>query len=127
MNPLKCLKLDECYKVKMILDKDLLDFQYGQSSIKAHLFMITSAIRQVCATCKEGEELSKTIKVTNGVSSHEDKMTIENAIKNIQKELDEHPYHKSTPFYRSCKLVIETLKAGALVQFHEHPLGETKE
>ena len=61
MNPLKCLKLDECYKVKMILDKDLLDFQYAE------------AIRQVCATCKEGEELSKTIKVTNGVSSHEDK------------------------------------------------------
>ncbi len=39
-----CPKLNECYKVKMILDKDLLDFQYAE------------AIRAVCAKC---DELSK--------------------------------------------------------------------
>ena len=34
-------KLDECHKVKMILDKDLLDFQCAE------------AIRAVCANCSE--------------------------------------------------------------------------
>ncbi len=41
MKPQDCPKLDECYKVKMILDKDLLDFQYAE------------AIRMVCAKCPE--------------------------------------------------------------------------
>ena len=36
-----CTQLDECYKVKMIKDKDLLDFQYAE------------AIREVCANCSE--------------------------------------------------------------------------
>lgn len=36
-----CPKLDECYKIKMILDKDLLDSQYAE------------AIRAVCANCSE--------------------------------------------------------------------------
>jgi len=31
MKPEDCPKLDECYKIKMILDKDLLDFQYAES------------------------------------------------------------------------------------------------
>ena len=34
-----CPKLDDCYKLKIILDKDLLDFQYAE------------AIRAVCAKC----------------------------------------------------------------------------
>ena len=37
----ECPKLDDCLKVKMILDKDLLDFQYAE------------AIRAVCAKCSE--------------------------------------------------------------------------
>jgi len=41
MNPEDCPKLDDCYKVKMVLDKDLLDFQYAE------------AIRGVCANCSE--------------------------------------------------------------------------
>ena len=41
MKPEDCPKLNECYKVKMILDKDLLDFQYAE------------AIRAVCAKCDE--------------------------------------------------------------------------
>ncbi len=36
-----CPKLDGCYKVNMILDKDLLDFQYAE------------AIRTVCSKCTE--------------------------------------------------------------------------
>ena len=39
MKPEGCPKLNECYKIKMILDKDLLDFQYSE------------AIRAVCAKC----------------------------------------------------------------------------
>ena len=35
----ECPKLDECYKVKMVLDKDMEDFQYAQ------------CIREVCARC----------------------------------------------------------------------------
>ncbi len=35
----KCARLDECYKIKAILDKDLLDFQYAE------------AIRCVCERC----------------------------------------------------------------------------
>ena len=41
VKPEDCPKLDEWYKVKMILDKDLLDFQYAE------------AIRAVCANCSE--------------------------------------------------------------------------
>ena len=44
MKPEDCPKLDWCYKVQMILDKDLLDFQHAQ------------AIRTVCATCSEFKE-----------------------------------------------------------------------
>jgi len=39
MKPEECPKLDECYKVKMILDKDMLDFQYAE------------CIREVCTGC----------------------------------------------------------------------------
>ena len=35
----KCARLDECYKIKVILDKDMLDFQYAE------------AIRYVCERC----------------------------------------------------------------------------
>ena len=38
----RCPKLDNCHKIGMILDKDLLDFQYAE------------AIRNVCAKCEEG-------------------------------------------------------------------------
>ena len=41
MKPEDCPKLDECYKLKMILDKDLLDFQYAE------------AIRAVRAKCDQ--------------------------------------------------------------------------
>ena len=41
MKPGDCPKLDECHKVKVVLDKDLLDFQYAE------------AIRTVCANCSE--------------------------------------------------------------------------
>jgi hypothetical protein len=41
MKPEECPKLDECYKVMMIFDKDALDFQYAE------------AIREVCARCTE--------------------------------------------------------------------------
>ena len=40
MNPKECPKLDECYKIKMILDHDWLDFQYAEK------------IRQVCSNCE---------------------------------------------------------------------------
>ena len=36
-----CPKLDTCYKIKMIFDHDLLDFQYAE------------VIKQVCINCKE--------------------------------------------------------------------------
>ena len=39
MKPEDCPKLDGCYKVKIILDKDLLDCQYAE------------AIRTVCSKC----------------------------------------------------------------------------
>ena len=49
MKPEDCPKLDECYKIKMILDKDLLASQYAE------------AMRAVCAKCTEvqqsGDEL----------------------------------------------------------------------
>lgn len=41
MRPEDCPKLDECGKLEMVLDKDLLDFQYAE------------AIRAVCANCSE--------------------------------------------------------------------------
>ena len=44
MKPEDCPKLDDCYKVKMVLDKDLLDFQYAE------------AIRSVCANCSEVDQ-----------------------------------------------------------------------
>jgi len=43
MRPEECAKLDSCFKVKMIGDKDILDFQYAE------------AVREVCANCSEGE------------------------------------------------------------------------
>jgi hypothetical protein len=47
VKPEDCPKLDECYKIKMILDKDLLEFQYAE------------AIRAVCATCSEAHQSDK--------------------------------------------------------------------
>ena len=44
MKPEDCKKLDECHKAKMVLDKDMLEFQYAE------------AIRSICAKCNEGEE-----------------------------------------------------------------------
>jgi len=41
VEPEDCPKLNECLKVMMVLDKDLLDFQYAE------------AIRAVCANCSE--------------------------------------------------------------------------
>jgi len=35
----ECPKLDECLRVKMILDKDMLDFRYVQ------------CIRRICSAC----------------------------------------------------------------------------
>ena len=43
MKPEECQKLNTCFKIKMILDHDLLDFQYSE------------AMREVCAKCSEGE------------------------------------------------------------------------
>lgn len=40
-----CTKLNHCYKVKMVLDKDLSSFQYAE------------VIAQVCARCKATEEV----------------------------------------------------------------------
>ena len=59
VKPEDCPKLDECYKVKMILDKDLLDFQY------------TETIRAVCANCLEvkGGEVIELKKAKGRVSS----------------------------------------------------------
>jgi len=39
-----CPKIDTCYKIKMIMDKDMLDSQYAQ------------CIREVCKICKERGE-----------------------------------------------------------------------
>lgn len=36
---MECEKLNECYKIKMILDKDMLDFQY------------VDCIKKVCEEC----------------------------------------------------------------------------
>jgi len=43
-----CVKLDQCDKIRMILDKDMLDFQYAE------------AIRAVCSKCTEGESRNAT-------------------------------------------------------------------
>ena len=39
MKPEECPKLDECHKMKMVLDKGMEDFQYAE------------CMRQVCAKC----------------------------------------------------------------------------
>jgi len=39
-----CPKINDCYKIKMILDKDMLDFQYA------------TCIREVCQICVERKE-----------------------------------------------------------------------
>lgn len=39
-----CPKINNCYKIKMILDKDMCDFQYSDS------------IKAVCKICKERGE-----------------------------------------------------------------------
>ena len=36
-----CPRINDCYKIKMIMDKDMLDAQY------------TQCIREVCQICKE--------------------------------------------------------------------------
>ena len=43
MNPEKCSKLETCPKIVMVMDKDIMDFQYAES------------IRKVCGKCKEGK------------------------------------------------------------------------
>jgi hypothetical protein len=39
-----CPKINDCFKIKMILDKDMLDFQYA------------TCIREVCEICIERKE-----------------------------------------------------------------------
>ena len=39
----KCKKLNDCCKIRMILDKDIMSFQYAE------------AIREVCAKCNKHE------------------------------------------------------------------------
>ncbi len=43
MEPEECPELDKCYKVTMVFDKDLEDFQYAR------------VIREVCARCTGGK------------------------------------------------------------------------
>ena len=50
MKPEECPKLDECHRVKMVLDKDMLDFQYVQ------------CIRQICSTCSGRESNHREVK-----------------------------------------------------------------
>jgi len=47
MKPADCPKLDNCFKIKTIMDKDLLDFQYAE------------AIRAVCTNCTEVNQVNK--------------------------------------------------------------------
>ena len=42
MDPKKCANLEDCRKIDMVLDKDMLSWQYADS------------IRAVCGKCKEG-------------------------------------------------------------------------
>ena len=49
----ECPKLDECHKVKMVLDKNMEDFQYAKY------------IRQVCANCP-GPAANRVRRVENG-------------------------------------------------------------
>jgi len=57
MKPEDCPKLDDCPKIKMVLDKDLLDFQYAE------------AIRAVCAKCKEVPQGDKKPSPINSLTS----------------------------------------------------------
>ena len=41
--PENCRKVDNCFKIKMILDKDLLEFQYRE------------AAKEVCSKCPDFE------------------------------------------------------------------------
>lgn len=41
-----CSKINDCYKITMILDHDLLDFQYAE------------AIREVCDKCEDNDDNS---------------------------------------------------------------------
>ncbi len=43
MKPENCPKLETCPKIDMVMDKDLLDYQYAES------------IRAVCKKCLEGK------------------------------------------------------------------------
>lgn len=52
METKQCSKLDDCPKIRMILDKDLLDFQYAE------------ATRAVCAKCDEMETEATTAKAS---------------------------------------------------------------
>ena len=47
VKPEECPKLNECRKIEMIRDKDLLDFQYAE------------AIREVCARCEGNDGESR--------------------------------------------------------------------
>jgi len=49
VKPEECPKFDECQKVKMVLDKDMLDFQYQE------------AIRSICSRCDEGEKVANVV------------------------------------------------------------------
>ena len=52
MKPEECPELDECHRVKMILDKDMLDFQYAQ------------CIHDVCSDCSRQRSNHREVKMT---------------------------------------------------------------
>jgi hypothetical protein len=57
VKPEDCPKLDECHLIKIILGKDLLEFQYAE------------AIRAVCAACSEALQDNKKPSPINSHSS----------------------------------------------------------
>ncbi len=74
MKPEDCPALDECYKVKkIVLDKDLLDFQYAE------------AIRTVCAACSGIKERNN--------AGERDELNIM-ATKTLTVELSEDLYNR---------------------------------
>ena len=88
-----CSKIDTCYKIEVILDKDLLDFQYAE------------AIENTCSNCSDYEVLT---------TMKDSVIEARNAYKKAEqeKELAEKAYDEAWEAYYVCRTVYMMARKG---------------
>lgn len=91
MKPEDCSKLDKCYKVEMILDKDLLDFHYAEAI--GEVLLIAQKSRQVASRLvaenvgrkvikwctPNGKDYSGNLGITKGWRAHSSRLFVRRA------------------------------------------------